>query len=400
MSDKFQKQVRFYIYVLHAATFLFFALVFLISLSTIEDKSDQNALFQLYWSGFSAAVHPFFMLAYWFFPGLVRSPLMRLASLVSGIMPVMIAHALVREIDITDGIMYPLIAWVVIMYYDLALEWRFATFSLSFLYAAFLIIQHVIRDHYAYLGGFPFLRTSMGALMIKIFSVSFIVLALRLFARKDEERYRLTLEQENRIAEQEALLTELEALQAESESRRQEAEARYAEAQRLQKELAREVARTALTARYEALMRDQYGKPLSDFLRALLESLQDDLGFVAGLAYQVKDEVYEVVATYALPQHMGRTFSGGLLETATALKKPYLIAVSSGHAPPLPGLAKLHPRYALYLPVYADVSGSGVIAVLEILLLHAPEAEKVALIGELLPRLGSYLWMQQASLQA
>ncbi len=253
-----------------------------------------------------------------------------------------------------------------------------------------LVVYYILHQHVAYLEAIPVTHGLLSKISFIVIIIGLLAYAIYFFSRVAEQREFL-------IWEQHKLIEDVKRAQEEAEVRRSEAEARYTEAQRLQSELAREVTRTALAARYEALMRDQYGKPLPDFLRALLEYLRDDLGFVAGLAYQVKDRIiYEVVATYALPQYRGRTFSGGLLETAAAVQKPYLIATSPGHTLPLPGLAKLHPRYALYLPVYADVTGGGVIAVLELLFLHEPEAEKVALIGELLPRLGSYLWMQQA----
>ena len=105
--------------------------------------------------------------------------------------------------------------------------------------------------------------------------------------------------------------------------------------------------------------------------------------------------MYEVVATYALPQYVGRTFSGGLLETAAAVQKPYLIPISPENGLSFPSLAQLRPRYGLYLPIYTDVAEAGVLAVLEMLFIHAPDAEKVELIGELMPRLGSYLQMQR-----
>jgi hypothetical protein len=217
--------------------------------------------------------------------------------------------------------------------------------------------------------------------------ISFILL-LRSVIQKDKQLHALRMQEKAILAEKEALIGRLKLSQ-------EEAEARYAEAQRLQEELQREMARTQLAARYEALMRDQYGRPLSDFLRALLEHLQDDLGFIAGLAYQAKGGMYEVVATYALPQYVGRTFSGGLLETAAAVQKPYLVPISLENGLSFPSLAQLRPRYALYLPIYTDVAEAGVLAVLEMLFIHAPDAEKVELIGGLVPRLGSYLQMQR-----
>jgi hypothetical protein len=286
--------------------------------------------------------------------------------------------------------------------FDLKQESKWAMGTLISYSALALIAQYVLSPQLAIaeesvIAHSPFMRLGWQFLLL----ISFILL-LRSVIQKDKQIHALLMQEKAILAEQEALIGRLKLSQEEQEAligrlklSQEEAEARYAEAQRLQEELRREMARTQLAARYEALMRDQYGRPLPDFLRALLEHLQDDLGFIAGLAYQAKGGMYEVVATYALPQYLGRTFSGGLLETAAAVQKPYLVPISLENGLPLPSLAQLRPRYALYLPIYTDVADAGVLAVLEMLFIHAPDAEKVELIGGLVPRLGSYLQMQR-----
>jgi hypothetical protein len=272
--------------------------------------------------------------------------------------------------------------------FDLKQEGKWAVGTLISYSALALIAQYVLSPQLAIaeesiIVHLPFMRLGWQFLLLIWF-----VLLLRSVIQKDKQFHALRMQEKAILAEQEALVGRLRLSQ-------EEAEARYAEAQRLQEELRREMARTQLSARYEALMRNQYGRPLPDFLRALLEHLQDDLGFIAGLAYQAKGSMYEVVATYALPQYLGRTFSGGLLETAAAVQKPYLVPISLENGLSFPSLAQLRPRYALYLPIYTDMAEAGVLAVLEMLFIHAPDAEKVELIGGLVPRLGSYLQMQR-----
>ncbi len=252
-----------------------------------------------------------------------------------------------------------------------------------------VIVYYVLNPRFAYLETTEVAHGFLSQISFVVITIGLLAYALYFFGSLARQREAL-------IREQGRLIEEVRQMQGEAEARRAEAEARYVEAQHLQKELAREVARTALSARYEALMRERYGSALPDFLRALLEAVNDDLGFVAGLAYQEKGGGYfEVVATYALPQYRGRTFSGGILETAAALREPYLIAISTSRIF-LRSIANLRPRYALYLPIYADVAEGKIVALLELLFLDKPDTDKVSLIGTLLPRIGSYMWMQRA----
>jgi len=395
MLEAFFRRVRYYVYVLHVGTFIFFTAIFIFSLADTQDSSDGTRLFQLWWSGTAAIVHPPFILAYALRPNLVHSRFMRLASLLIGVIPVIISHSLLRQPDVTDGIMYPIIALVIVMYYDLALEWRFAVVSVSILYALLLAAEHIVRPRYAYLDGFPIMQTELGILLAKCIVSLFSILSLRLFAKKDEARHRLTTEQEIRIAEQEALLAELEGLQAENEARRQEAEQRYEQAQKLQAQLARETERSRLLARYEALMREQYGQSLPAFLRMLLETLHADLGFIAGLAYRLEGCMGCVEATFALPQYVGRTFEGGLMETAISLRAPYLVQLSEESFPALQStLVALEPHWILYLPLCPDIAGSKPVALLELLFTQKPPTQAIETMNTILPRLGNHLWMQ------
>jgi len=345
-------------------------------------------VYQWSWVVACLLLHSAFLFLYIFYPAAIENPLSRAATILSAMLPSIVNQVMFRAMDASHVGVLAVFFGSSLVLFDLKQESKWAMGTLISYSALALIAQYVLSPLLAIaeesvIAHLPLMRLGWQFLLL----ISFILL-LRLVIQKEKQLHALRMQEKAILAEQEALIGRLKLSQ-------EEAEARYAEAQRLQEELRREMARTQLAARYEALMRDQYGRPLPDFLRALLEHLQDDLGFIAGLAYQAKGGMYEVVATYALPQYVGRTFSGGLLETAAAVQKPYLVPISLENGLSFPSLAQLRPRYALYLPIYTDVADAGVLAVLEMLFIHAPDAEKVELIGSLVPRLGSYLQMQR-----
>ena len=344
-------------------------------------------VYQWSWVVACLLLHSAFLFLYIFYPAAVENPLSRAATILSATLPYVVNQVIFRAMDASHLGVLAVFFGSSLVLFDLRQESKWAMGTLISYSALALIAQYVLSPLLAIaeesvIAHLPPMRLGWQFLLL----ISFILL-LRSVIQNYKQLHALRMQEKALLAEQEALIRQLRLSQ--------ETEARYAEAQRLQKELQREMARTQLAARYEALMRNQYGRPLPDFLRALLEHLQDDLGFIAGLAYQAKGGMYEVVATYALPQYLGRTFSGGLLETAAAVQKPYLVPISLENGLSFPSLAQLRPRYALYLPIYTDVAEAGVLAVLEMLFIHAPDAEKVELIEGLVPRLGSYLQMQR-----
>jgi len=367
--------------------------VFYVLLSALLLASHQAPIphlayvYQWSWVVACLLLHSAFLFLYIFYPAAIENPLSRAATILSATLPSVVNQVIFRAMDASHvGVLAGFFGSSLVLF-DLKQESKWAMGTLISYSALALIAQYVLSPLLAIaeesvITHLPFMRFGLQFLLLIWF-----VLLLRSVIQNYKQLHALRMQEKAILAEQEALIRQLRLSQ--------ETEARYAEAQRLQKELQREMARTQLSARYEALMRDQYGRPLPDFLRALLEHLQDDLGFIAGLAYQAKGGMYEVVATYALPQYLGRTFSGGLLETAAAVQKPYLVPISLENGLSFPSLAQLRPRYALYLPIYTDVADAGVLAVLEMLFIHAPDAEKVELIGGLVPRLGSYLQMQR-----
>jgi hypothetical protein len=368
--------------------------VFYVLLSTLLLASHQAPIphlayvYQWSWVVACLLLHSAFLFLYIFYPAAVENPLSRAATILSAMLPSVVNQVMFRAMEAGHIGVLAVFFGSSLVLFDLKQESKWAMGTLISYSALALIAQYVLSPLLAIaeesvIAHLPLMRLGWQFLLL----ISFILL-LRSVIQKDKQLHALLMQEKAILAEQEALIGRLKLSQ-------EEAEARYAEAQRLQEELRREMARTRLAARYEALMRDQYGRPLPDFLRALLEHLQDDLGFIAGLAYQAKGGMYEVVATYALPQYLGRTFSGGLLETAAAVQKPYLVPISLENGLSFPSLAQLRPRYALYLPIYTDVADAGVLAVLEMLFIHAPDAEKVELIGGLVPRLGTYLQMQR-----
>jgi hypothetical protein len=368
--------------------------VFYVLLSALVLASHQAPIphlayvYQWSWVVACLLLHGAFLFLYIFYPAAIENPLSRAATILSAMLPSVVNQVMFRAMDAGHVAVLAVFFGSSLVLFDLKQEGKWAMGTLISYSALALIAQYVLSPQLAIaeesiIAHLPVMRFGWQFLLL----ISFILL-LRSVIQKDKQLHALRMQEKAILAEQEALIGRLKLSQ-------EEAEARYAEAQRLQEELRREMAHTRLAARYEALMRDQYGRPLPDFLRALLEHLQDDLGFMAGLAYQAKGGMYEVVATYALPQYLGRTFSGGLLETAAAVQKPYLVPISLENGLSFPSLAQLRPRYALYLPIYTDVADAGVLAMLEMLFIHAPDAEKVELIGELMPRLGTYLQMQR-----
>jgi len=347
-------------------------------------------VYQWSWVVVCLLLHGAFLFLYILYPAAIQSPLSRAATILSLMLPFIANQVFFRAMEPSHvGVMAVFFSSSLALF-DLKQEGQWAMGTLISYSALALIAQYVLSPLLAIaeesvITHSPFMRFGWQFLLLIWF-----VLLLRSVIQKDKQLHALRMQEKAVLAEQEALLGRLKLSQ-------EEAEARYAEAQRLQEELRREMARTQLSARYETLMRQNYGKSTPDFLRALLETLHDDLGFLGGIAYQTKEGGFEAVATYALPQYLGQSFSGGLLETAAALPTPYLVPVSLSRNLHIPSIATLQPKYALYLPIRADVGGGGIVAVLELLFLEAPQAEKVELIGELLPRIGDYLWMQRAA---
>ena len=381
------RNLRILVLTLHSFV-LFYGLLSALILASYQAPIPHLAyVYQWSWVVACLLLHSAFLFLYISYPAAIENPLSRAATILSWVLPSVANQVIFRAMDATHvGVLAAFFSSSLALF-DLRQEGKWAMGTLISYSALALIAQYVLSPLLAIaeesvITHLPFMRFILQFLLLIWF-----VLLLRSVIQNYKQLHALRMQEKALLAEQEALIRQLRLSQ--------ETEARYAEAQRLQKELQREMARTQLAARYEALMRNQYGRPLSDFLRALLEHLQDDLGFIAGLAYQAKGGMYEVVATYALPQYVGRTFSGGLLETAAAVQKPYLVPISLENGLSFPSLAQLRPRYALYLPIYTDVAEAGVLAVLEMLFIHAPDAEKVELIGGLVPRLGTYLQMQR-----
>ena len=346
-------------------------------------------VYQWSWVVACLLLHSAFLFLYIFYPAAIENPLSRAATILSAMLPSVVNQVMFRAMEAGHIGVLAVFFGSSLVLFDLKQESKWAMGTLISYSALALIAQYVLSPQLAIaeesiIAHLPLMRLGWQFLLL----ISFILL-LRLVIQKEKQLHALRMQEKVILAEQEALIRQLMLSQ--------ETEARYAEAQRLQEELRREMARTQLSARYETLMRQNYGKSTPDFLRALLETLHDDLGFVGGIAYQTKEGGFEAVATYALPQYLGQSFSGGLLETAAALPTPYLVPVSLSRNLHLPSIATLQPKYALYLPIRADVGGGGIVAVLELLFLEAPQAEKVELIGELLPRIGDYLRMQRVA---
>ena len=383
------RNLRILVLTLHSFV-LFYGLLSGLILASYQAPIPHLA-YVYHWSWVVACLllHSAFLFLYIFYPAAIENPLSRAATILSAMLPSVVNQVMFRAMEAGHIGVLAVFFGSSLVLFDLKQESKWAMGTLISYSALALIAQYVLSPLLAIaeesvIAHLPLMRLGWQFLLL----ISFILL-LRLVIQKEKQLHALRMQEKVILAEQEALIRQLMLSQ--------ETEARYAEAQRLQEELRREMARTRLSARYETLMRQNYGKSTPDFLRALLETLHDDLGFLGGIAYQIQEGGFEAVATYALPQYLGQSFAGGLLETAAALPTPYLVPVSLSRNLHLPSIATLQPKYALYLPIRADVGGGGIVAVLELLFLEAPQAEKVELIGELLPRIGDYLRMQRVA---
>ena len=398
------RNLRILVLTLHSFV-LFYGLLSGLILASYQAPIPHLAyVYQWSWVVACLLLHSAFLFLYIFYPAAIENPLSRAATILSAMLPSVVNQVMFRAMEAGHIGVLAVFFGSSLVLFDLKQESKWAMGTLISYSALALIAQYVLSPLLAIaeesvIAHLPPMRLGWQFLLL----ISFILL-LRSVIQKDKQIHALLMQEKAILAEQEALIGRLKLSQEEQEAligrlklSQEEAEARYAEAQRLQEELRREMARTQLSARYETLMRQNYGKSTPDFLRALLETLHDDLGFLGGIAYQTQEGGFEAVATYALPQYLGQSFAGGLLETAAALPTPYLVPVSLSRNLHLPSIATLQPKYALYLPIRADVGGGGIVAVLELLFLEAPQAEKVELIGELLPRIGDYLRMQRVA---
>lgn len=179
-----------------------------------------------------------------------------------------------------------------------------------------------------------------------------------------------------------------------AEKRQAEAEAALAEVARL-RELDRQRAeQQRFLMRYETLMRESYTISLTDFGRKLLESLSEELPVLGGLLYHRQNEQWQVQADCAFPLEEGQLVRSGLLDMVAGLKAVYLLTPApAGTKRPHAGLHTPAPSAILYLPLYSEATGETVVIV-ELLLSEAPSTERLLILQELLPRLGTYMWIR------
>jgi hypothetical protein len=247
--------------------------VFYVLLSTLLLASHQAPIphlayvYQWSWVVACLLLHSAFLFLYIFYPAAVENPLSRAATILSAMLPAVVNQVMFRAMEAGHIGVLAVFFGSSLVLFDLKQESKWAMGTLISYSALALIAQYVLSPLLAIaeesvIAHLPLMRLGWQFLLL----ISFILL-LRSVIQKDKQLHALLMQEKAILAEQEALIGRLKLSQ-------EEAEARYAEAQRLQEELRREMARTRLAARYEALMRDQYGRPLPDFLRALLEHLQ------------------------------------------------------------------------------------------------------------------------------
>lgn len=202
--------------------------------------------------------------------------------------------------------------------------------------------------------------------------------------RAREKQLEETLRIQSELAQQLALRGE------EAEKRRAEVEKALSEIARFKEVESARAEREAFLMRYERLMRTGYGLSENEFAQALLDMLSTEIGLLGGLFYTKENGGWKVIATYAFPSKIGQEAKGGTLRIAETLQKPYLLEP----APPIVPvsgslLVQPKPTGILYLPFYSDASKQ-VVAIAELLLAEKVEPSRVALLEEILPRIGTY----------
>ncbi len=343
--------------------------------------------FALWTYGGTALLNAFLLFLYWLKPVAIRDIRLRYFSVIAGMAPWFVIQAISHKLEISSIALITVFGFYVLTAFDLISERRKAMIFYIVMSSISLLLQYVVRPYCAFLEPTEVTHGELVAFIWKIGLGSWAFLVLVGTAR---DRGRL-----EKASQEQA---QLNALKAEAEeARRLEAEARYLEAEALRRQLEAAMKQAALMARYEALMRSSYGVALPAFLRRLLEYLREDLGFVVGVAYAWDGQGGEVAATYAVPERLGQRCVGGLLQTAANLRQPYGIEMPAlAEAPVLSHVVPLTPRYALYLPLWAEEVHQQTIAVLELLFLDPLPDERLSPIATILPRLGSYLWLQSA----
>ncbi|MCX8113139.1 MAG: hypothetical protein N3E49_08125 [Bacteroidia bacterium] len=197
---------------------------------------------------------------------------------------------------------------------------------------------------------------------------------------------------EEALEKQKTLAEEAWKQKAIAEQRQAEAEAAFAEVARLREAELQTARRQKFLIEYETLMRESYTRSLKDFGQALLETLSRDLPMIGGVLYLKAEDEWQVIAAYAFPSETERKVQSGLLDMVASCRLPYVIA------PPPPGTkrpyAALHipaPAALLYLPFYSEATDESVM-IAEVLLAESLPESTLALVREILPRVGTYVW--------
>ncbi|MCX7763269.1 MAG: hypothetical protein N2253_00025 [Bacteroidia bacterium] len=208
-----------------------------------------------------------------------------------------------------------------------------------------------------------------------------------------EKQLEELLQTQSELAQQLALRGE------EAEKRRIEVEKALSEIARMREIEAARAEREAFLMRYERLMRTGYGLSEDEFAQALLDMLSTDISLLGGLFYTKENGGWKVIAAYAFPSKIGQEAKGGPLRIAETLQKPYLLEPAPPTVP-ISGslLVQPKPTGILYLPFYSDASKK-VVAVAELLLAKKVEPSHIALLEEILPRIGTY-WGERQRIKA
>ncbi|MCX7651292.1 MAG: hypothetical protein N2200_00275 [Bacteroidia bacterium] len=115
---------------------------------------------------------------------------------------------------------------------------------------------------------------------------------------------------------------------------------------------------------------------------------------LGGFFYVREGDGWRVMATHAFPEDIGKFIQSGLLDMVARLKQSHiLMPVPSGTKCPKASLHTPRAKAILYLPFYSEATGETV-GMAELLLAQSVSAETSDLYEQILPRIGTYLWMR------
>ncbi|MEN3041365.1 MAG: hypothetical protein ABDH66_07510 [Bacteroidia bacterium] len=322
------------------------------------------------------------------------SPILRLLLLLSVILVVIVESTLTRPLH----------------------GWAFSWVNFAAVIGSLLAFEPIRERKYAYTGiGITLILSMMGLLLHPYLSYinagdsiqslgRFILITLAVgvvgiltfdhYAKTFGDATTFSDQLERSLSIQQSLSDEALRQKSIAEQRQAEAEAALAEIARLREAEHRRLEQQRVLIQYETLMREGYLQDLSRFAQRVMETFGREHLLLGGFFYAREGNGWRIVAAYAFPEDIGGFIQSGLLDMVAKLKQSHVITpVPSGTKCPKASLHVPQAKAIFYLPFYSEASGETV-ALVELLLAQSVSKEMREVYEQILPRIGTYLWMR------